>query len=276
MIRYLFFLFALTTSSFSQIQYGNNAAAGNTITLNGVKHYYEAYGEGKPLLLIHGNTTGIKGFEAQIKFFSPKFRVYAIENRGRGKSDLGNDSLTYDLMASDLSQFLDKLNLDSVSIIGKSDGAVEALIMGFKFPKRIHKIVSFAANLWPDSTALYGPTVRNIHEERVLAEKMIAEKDTSKNWKLQRQLYRLMEFHPHISGADLKKIKAPVLVITGDRDVIVEEHSLFIYRNIPKSNLAVLPMETHHIPRKNPALFNETVMRYLVSPYRDNALRFEK
>src|SRR5689334_3653355 len=119
-IRIIFFILALTTSAFSQIQYGNNAAAGNTIALNGVKHYYEVYGEGKPLLLIHGNTTGIKGFEAQIKFFSPRFRVYAIENRGRGKSDLGNDSLTYDLMASDLSQFLDKLNLDSVSIIGKS------------------------------------------------------------------------------------------------------------------------------------------------------------
>jgi pimeloyl-ACP methyl ester carboxylesterase len=272
----ILFCFLLSCSAVAQIQYGNNSAAGNTIVLNGVKHYYEVYGEGKPLLLIHGNTTGIKGFEAQIKFFSPKFRIYAIENRGRGKSDLGEDSLTYDLMASDLSQFLDKLNLDSVSIIGKSDGGVVALIMGFKFPKRIHKIVSFAANLWPDSTALYGNTVRQIHNERVLAEKMLAAHDSSKNWKLQRQLYRLMEFHPHISGSDLQKIRAPVMVITGDRDLIVEEHSLFIYRNIPRSNLAVLPLETHHLPRKNPALFNETVMRYLASPYGDNAVRFEK
>jgi pimeloyl-ACP methyl ester carboxylesterase len=271
-----FMLLSIGAIAQQPIEYGNNPEAGKYITLNFVKHYYEAYGDGKPLLLIHGNSTGTKGWAAQIEYFSKKFRVYSIDCRGRGKSDLGKDSLSYVQQAMDMAAFLDQMDLREVSIIGKSDGAIISLMMGIRFPERIQKIVAFSANLQPDSTAFYAESLKEIHEERIKAEKMLALKDTSKNWRIEQQRYRMMEFQPHISMDDLHRISIPVLVLSGDRDLIKTQHTVMIYQHIPNANLCILANEKHGLPRIHPALFNETVDRYLAEPFHNRAYRFEK
>ncbi len=257
-----------------QIPYGDNPAAGKYILLNGVRHYYESYGNGHPLLLIHGNGTGTKGWAAQIAFFAKKYRVYSVDSRGRGKSDLGKDSLTFEQLAGDMAAFITALKLDSVQIIGKSDGAIIALLVGINHPARISKIVAFAGNMRPDSTALYPKVIADISSERKTAEKMLAAKDTTKNWKVEQQRLRLDEFQPHITAQDLQKIKVPVLVMSCDRDVIRLEHTFWIYRSIPLANLCILPGETHHVPRNNATLFNEVVDGFLMRPFKEDAARF--
>jgi pimeloyl-ACP methyl ester carboxylesterase len=266
---------SISTVAQTSIPYGDNPTAGKTIELNGVKHYYEVYGSGAPLLLIHGNSTGIKGWAAQIDYFAKLYTVYAIDCRGRGKSNLGPDSLTYIGQAKDMAALILQLKLENVSVMGKSDGAIVALLMGIYFPAHLHKIVSFSANVFPDTTALYPATVADIHNERVNAEKMLAAKDTTQYWYLIQQRNRMMEFQPHLTAADLHKIMIPTLVISCDRDVIKEEHTLFIYQNIPNAHLAILSGETHHVPRKNPELFNITVAKFLREPFRSQAYRFE-
>lgn len=276
LLFFAMFSLLLFCNSSAQIPYGNNKEAGQYITLNGVKHYYEVYGNGDPLLLIHGNGTGIKGWGAQIEFFSKKYKVYAIDCRGRGNSDLGKDSLSYKQTAHDMATFIELLKLDSVNIIGKSDGGIVALLMGIYYPKHIHKMVAFSANLWPDTTTLLPETFADIHKERVNAEKMLAIKDTTQNWYLIKLRNRLMEFQPHIATWDLQKIQAPVLVLSCDRDVVKEEHTLLIYKNIPKANLAFLPNETHSVAKQNPALFNTTIDRFLAEPFKGYSRRFER
>ena len=71
------------------IDYGNNKNAGNYITINGAKHYFEIYGEGAPLVLIHGNGGNIAWMKPQIEFFAKKYKVIVMDCRGRGKSELG-------------------------------------------------------------------------------------------------------------------------------------------------------------------------------------------
>jgi pimeloyl-ACP methyl ester carboxylesterase len=265
----------LTNHAQAQIPYGDNKTVGKYIMLNGVRHYYEVYGEGPPVLMIHGNSVGIKTCAPQIDYFSEKYKVYAVDCRGRGRSELGKDSLTYLQMASDLASFIRSLGLDSVCIIGRSDGGIVGIMMGIYYPEHIRKIVAFGANMWPDTTALYPEAVNDIHDKRVKAESMIKAKDTTQNWYLSMQRYRMMEFQPHITAWDLHKIKAPVLVISCDRDVIKEEHTLFIYKNIPLANLCILPGETHHVPGLNPELFNSTVERFISQPFKDNSERFK-
>ena len=102
---------------------------------------------------------------------------------------------------------------------------------------------------------------------------MIERKDTTQDWFLLKQLNRLMEFQPHISADDLGKIKCPVLILSCDRDLIKEEHTLFIYRNIPKSNLCIFPGETHWITSDNPNLFNSTVAKFFSEPFRGEEIR---
>ncbi len=92
-----------------EIPYGNNPQAGHYAHVNGIKMYYEIYGEGKPLLLIHGNGGSVYEGRNQIPFFSKHYKVIAVESRGQGKTNDNADSLTYELMAADIHAFLEYL-----------------------------------------------------------------------------------------------------------------------------------------------------------------------
>ncbi|HZW39160.1 MAG TPA: alpha/beta hydrolase [Ignavibacteriaceae bacterium] len=257
------------------IDYGNNKNSGNFISINDVKLYYEIYGSGAPLVLIHGNGGNIGYMQPQIEYFSKNYKVIVMDCRGRGKSELGKDSLTYIQMTKDIVGLLDYLRLDSTYIVGRSDGGIIALLVAIYYPSKVKKVVAFAANLTPDTTALYPFFYNQVLEDRRLADEMIAKKDTTKNWKVIQQRNRLMEFQPQISNSDLKKITCPVLVASTDRDIIKEEHTLFIYRNIQKANLCFFTGETHYITKNNPALFNTVIAEFLSEPYAGNELREE-
>jgi pimeloyl-ACP methyl ester carboxylesterase len=265
---------ALSQETFeSQINYGNNEQAGTFIEVNGVKIYFETYGQGSPLVLIHGNGGNIEGMKYQIEYFSKDFAVIALDYRGRGKSELGNDSLTYMNMTRDVNSLLEYLELDSAYIVGRSDGGIIGLLMGIHYPQKVKKIVAFGANLWPDSTALYPFEVKGIKEYRLQIENMMSKGDTTQDWNLLRQRMRLIEFQPNITKDELSQIEVPVLVLSCDRDLIMEEHTLFIYRNIPKSNLCIFPGETHWITDTNPVLFNNTVDKFLKTEFRGEEIR---
>jgi pimeloyl-ACP methyl ester carboxylesterase len=260
--------------SASTITYGDNKAAGNYAVLNGVRLYFEIYGKGDPLVLLHGNGGNIEVMKYQIEYFSKYYKVITMDCRGRGKSELGKDTLTYMQMTKDVAALLDFLHLDSVYIIGRSDGGIIALLMGIYFPEKVKKIAAFGANISPDTTALSSREfAQQIHNDRIHAEEMIERNDTTQDWFLIKQRNRLMEFQPHISTDDLKKIKSPVLILSCDRDLIKEEHTLLIYHNIPKANLCIFPGETHWITTENPNLFNSTVAKYLSEPYKGDEMR---
>ena len=257
----------------AEILYGNNSVTGNYVSINGAKQYFEVYGKGEPLVLIHGNGGNIAYMAAQIEYFAKNYKVVVMDCRGRGKSELGNDSLTYMQMAKDISSILDELHLDSAYLVGRSDGAIIALLMAIYYPQKVKKAVVFAANLTPEPTALYPFFYNETVRVRKHADEMIAMKDTSQNWKIMQQRNRLMEFQPQISAADLHKIKCPVLVMSTDRDIIKEEHTLFIYRNIVKANLCFLTGENHYVTNNNPELFNLTVAKYLAEHYKGEEFR---
>lgn len=256
------------------IEYGSNDAAGAFCRVNGVRLYYETYGTGEPLLLIHGNGTGIKGWSAQIAHFSKKYQVIAVDCRGRGRSELGSDSLTYLQQADDLATLLDYLHLKQVTVIGKSDGGIIGLLMAIHYPGAMKQLVAYGANAVPDTSALFAESIKEFHYARLEAEHMLEQGDTTNNWRLEQQKYRLMEFQPHITAADLGKITIPVLVMSCDRDLIKEEHTLWIYRNIPFASLSISPGEVHRFPSLNPELFNAIVGNWIAQPFRGNAARF--
>jgi hypothetical protein len=87
-------------------EYGDNAAAGKYATVNGIKIYYEEYGQGEPLILLHGNSESINSFRLQIPELSKQFHVYSIDTRGHGKSGDDGKTYTYDLFADDMNALL--------------------------------------------------------------------------------------------------------------------------------------------------------------------------
>jgi pimeloyl-ACP methyl ester carboxylesterase len=273
LILIIFTISCKTQPDLKIIDYGNNKDAGNFVTINGAKQYFEIYGQGDPLVLIHGNGGNIAYMKPQIEFFARKYKVIVMDCRGRGKSELGEDSLTYDQMTNDIIGILDYLHLDSTLVVGRSDGGIIALLMAIDHPEKVKKMVAFAANLIPDTTALYPSFFNEVLRDRKLADEMLLKNDTTQNWKVIQQRNRLMEFQPHISATDLNKIKCPVLVMSTDRDIIREEHTVYIYRNIVKANLCILAGEDHYVTTNNPGLFNETVQKYLDGSFKGEEMR---
>jgi pimeloyl-ACP methyl ester carboxylesterase/ketosteroid isomerase-like protein len=244
------------------VNYGSNPSAAATFTHDGVTLYYETYGSGQPLLLIHGNGGSIADLAAQIDFFRKYYKVIAMDSRDHGKSSDSPGKLNYELMTRDLAALLDHLHTGPVYVLGWSDGGIEALQLGYLFPAKVKKIVSMAANLTPDGLA--PEALKMIHES--LASTSPASKNTPEG-KRETKVTQMMLDEPHITFADLAKITAPTLILASDHDLISDQHTLDIYHHIPNSQLAIFPNATHAIPYDDAPLFNATVYRFLTTPY---------
>src|SRR5438552_12346840 len=100
--------------------YGRNPAVGKYADIRGFKMYYETYGSGQPLLIIHGNGGSINNFMYQIPYFSKNYKVIVADSRAQGKSVDNSDTLSYEMMTDDLNALLDALHIDSAYVIGWS------------------------------------------------------------------------------------------------------------------------------------------------------------
>jgi pimeloyl-ACP methyl ester carboxylesterase len=247
------------------VAYGKNMEAGKYADVNGIKMYYEIYGQGEPLVLLHGNGGSINAGRQQIAFFSKNYKVIAVDSRGQGNTNDNSDSLSYDAMAADLNGLLNQLKIDSAYIIGQSDGAIIGLITAFRYPKKVKMLAAMAPNIRPDSAVLYTTVAEQGAKELAKYEDSL--KAGFKEVMRKVKLLRLMQYHPHISTSELGAIKSPVMVMCGDRDVVRLSHIIEIFRAIPKSNLCVLPGSTHFALRKNPDVFNETIYHFFTKPF---------
>jgi pimeloyl-ACP methyl ester carboxylesterase len=237
------------------IPYGNNPSVGKYAAVNGIRLYYEIYGEGQPLLLLHGNGGSIGGKASEIAVFSKKYKVIAVDSRCHGKSGCMAGDLNYEMMAADINELLTQLKIDSCFIWGHSDGGILGLIMAFQYPDKVKKLVTTGANVTPDTSAIF--------PQLVALEKMYPMiPDT-----IQQKHLKLMVFNPNISFAELKKIKCPVLIMAGDRDAIREEHTIKIYQSIPNAQLCIVPGATHFFSGEKPVLFMMLVNDFFEKPF---------
>ena len=251
------------TRDTTPVRYGANPAAGRTFTHDGLTLYYETYGSGEPLLLIHGNGGSIGDFAAQIPFFRTRYRVIAMDSRDQGKSSDSSGTLTYEKMTDDLAALLDHLNTGPVNVVGWSDGGIEALLLGIRHPQKVKKIVAMAANLNPTDKAVQPEIIAGV--KKMIADIPATVRNTSQGRRELRVISIVLE-QPNIDPRALEKIIAPTLVLASDHDLIRDEHTVEIYHHLPNGRLAIFPSATHMIPFDDPATFNSTVERFLRTP----------
>jgi pimeloyl-ACP methyl ester carboxylesterase len=245
-------------------KYGQNEKAGNFAVIRGIKMYYETYGAGEPLLIIHGNGGSISNFANQIPYFSKHYKVILADSRAQGRTIDTGDSLSYEMMADDLAALLDKLGIDSCNIIGWSDGGINGLLMAMRHPKKVKKLAITGANLWPDTTAV-DPFV---YKWAMSMNDSISKLPITPELKGSKKLLHLLSYEPHITLADLRKINCPTLVMGGDKDVILPQHTLLIAQNIPRSDLWIVPNSGHSVPIFYKDQFNKVVDQFFTNPYR--------
>ena len=260
------FIFPLTTKG--QINYGSNS--GKYITINETKIYYEEYGKGTPLLMLHGGLGDISDFKKVIPNLSKKFRVIIPDAPGLGRSDYANNLLSYQLLADYNSKLIDQLKLDSLYVIGWSDGANSALIVAKNRPEKVKKLIVSGANY-----KLNGFTNEALEECKKVADTSFVKSElkgwikhyqklSSKNWRRYisevGQMWFKEEYFPK---SDLEAIKTPTLIIYGDRDMYTLEHGIEIKNAIQKSQFCVIPNCSHEVFIEKPKLFIEIAMAFL-------------
>lgn len=268
----LLLLFA--TAAKSQINYGSNEQVGKYVIVNDIKVYYEIYGAGEPLLLLHGNSGSIENLLYQIPELSKHFKVIAVDSRAQGKSTDSDKEITYALMASDMSALIDKLNLGSVHVVGWSDGGNVGLELALAQPQKVKKLVTFGANYthenWmaqPDSVAM------EANDPRLLKTAPLMKKYKEGLDKLspvvRKKLADLTEKYPNFTEGQLKQIRVPVLIVVGDRDAINLAQTISLFTSLPHSQLFIVPGASHMVPAEQPELINSEVIKFLTTPFRD-------
>jgi pimeloyl-ACP methyl ester carboxylesterase len=251
-----------------QIQYGSNN--GKYISILNTKVYYEEYGKGTPLLLIHGGAVSISCFEKVIPNLSKQFRVIAVDTPGHGRSQQA-DSLSYQFMADYFSEFIDALKLDSLYVVGWSDGGIIAILLAADRPEKIKRVIASGAQFGFDG---YNESIKPM-VNRTSPEIVEKEWDSWVN-DYQAMAYKGNDWRDFISDLKkmwtqkiyvpsdkAKKIKARFLIILGDRDIISIAHGNDMYNTIKGSEFLVLPNTTHSVFDQRPELFNRLGIEFL-------------
>ena len=194
--------------------------------VNGIRLSYEQSGNGRPLLLLHGNGEDHTIFDEAVGILSDYFTCFAIDSRGHGESD-AVDELHYEDMASDVLAFLEELDLREVVLCGYSDGGIVAL-MAARWTDRVSDLIICGANTRP----------RALKRKAYL--EILSEHRTDPN------IYNTVLLRePHISTDDLNAIRIRTLIVAGSRDIIQERNTRFIAENIPGAKLLILAGEDH-------------------------------
>ncbi|MGN0847546.1 MAG: alpha/beta fold hydrolase [Kiritimatiellia bacterium] len=239
------------TDIVSEIPYGNNEAAGQYVTSDDARIYYEVYGRGEPVLVLHGGGVGCTYEMGRfIDELSKTNMVIAPSTRGQGKSEIGAKPITYANKANDMMAVVNQVTEKPVTILGFSDGAYTAYKIASMYPNRVKKIVAIGAgeNI---------PALRKIPlstlEELAKEDKRFIDENIARcpePDRLQDFLNRYFFFFNHelISKELFGSIRCPVLVISGERDQNAPLDTILnAYKMIPDAQLAIIAGAPHPV-----------------------------
>lgn len=222
------------------------------LEVNGIRLYHEIYGTGEPLILIHGGAGSIQfDFRETIVRLQERYLLIGIDLQNHGRSDHRVEPETFEQDAKDIVALMDKLGIEKASFFGFSNGATTALQIAKIYPDRVVKIIA-ASGVYKRSGLIPGffqameqATIDNMPaylKENFL--KLNSNIDQLHNM-FQKDRQRMIHFEDWKDG-DIQRIKSPVLLIYGDRDVVTVAHATSISQLLPDARLLILPA-THGV-----------------------------
>lgn len=229
----------------TQTPYGNNPAAGKYFNVGDAKLYYEIYGQGAAIVLLHGGVYGgIDEFEPFIERLEEKFQVICIATRGHGKSEMGKGPFTWQQRADDAYKVIRSITKDSVTVLGFSDGGYAAYKLAASYPAVVSRMIVIGSADRPAGRA----EKLNYNSEMLLGQ---AREYFEGRLKIMPQPERWNECLGYLnklyndevlSTETFTKISCPTLVMGGDRDGGHPIESLtIVHRNIKGSQLSIVP-----------------------------------
>lgn len=242
--------------------------------VNGLHMYYEIYGQGSPLVLLHGGMMTIDlNFATLIPDLATRHQVIGVEMQGHGRTADTGREITPAALASDIVGLLDHLGIDQAHVLGHSMGAAVALELGVSYPDRVRSLVPVSASVRPEG----------IHEDLADPAKQATSTrmPTQQDFQQFSEAYQWLSPHPeHFqdflamlsqSASDLQgwsdeqlaDMTAPTLIVMGDRDFVTIEHAALMQHLIPGSQLAIFPGTTHMQVTRRADLLLPILARFL-------------
>ncbi|HEY4194548.1 MAG TPA: alpha/beta hydrolase [Mucilaginibacter sp.] len=233
------------------------------VPVNGIKVYYEVYGEGRPLVLLHGAFMTIEGNWGQlIPELSKTRKVIAIEMQGHGHTPYSDRKLDYPTLASDVEGVMNHLKVDSADVAGYSFGGEVAYQLAIQSPKRVRKLViissTYKSTGWvPQIAAAFkGMKPEFLANTPMQTAYDAVAPDKTKWTKFLAQMIAFAQTPFDLGDANIAKITLPVLIISGDNDGLDKIELMKTYQLLgggvsadlgpmPKSHLAIVPLQSH-------------------------------
>lgn len=264
-----------------------------TAHVNGVNLYYEQTGDGHPLVFSHEFAGDYRSWEAQVRFFSRRYRVITYNHRGYPPSEVSTDAEAYSQTAvvDDLYHLLRHLKIPKAHIAGLSMGGNITLHMGIRYPGVCSSLVVAGCGSGSTDRQKFeqdGKTMAERLEKEGMAK--VAESYALRPTRVQlrrkdprgwEEFLAQLKEHSSMGSAltfkgvqlrrppifaleaELKRIQVPTLLLIGDEDEPCIEPAIFMKRNIPSSGLVTFPQSGHTINLEEPDLFNRVVLDFL-------------
>lgn len=199
----------------------------DTADVNGVSLFYAAEGAGRPVILLHGNGGSHNDLETTHRELAQAgYMVYALDSRGQGANPR-LDEYHYKDMATDVYEFIKLKGLEKPAVFGFSDGGIIALQLEVMYPGTLGAIITGGANIFVEDALI--PS---------FAEGFLAQPSTD-------PLVIMLQTEPSMTVEDMRTIKCPALIMSGEHDLIRQEHTLLIGENIPSGRPVIIPGEDH-------------------------------
>lgn len=243
----IFLFFTLQSLLAQDLPYGYNEEAGAYFEVaDDTRLYYETYGSGEPLVMLHGGVFGyIDEFSGLIPKLAERYRVICLATRGHVKSDIGHEPYTYEQRANDAYQLIQHLGLEKVTIIGFSDGGFTAYKLAALYPDVVEKIVVMGA---ADDPKKEGEAPTNYTAEVLLEayeayfKKRLEHMPEPERWGESLAMLSDLYNNNHISKPTFEKIKCPVLIMSGDSDYYSRpEQVIAAHSYIANSQASLIP-----------------------------------
>ena len=242
----------------SSVPYGNNLKFGHYVQSNDAKIYYEIYGVGKPLFVLHGGGVGTPFEMGQLiddlrnekdQNGNTLYQVIVVSSRGHGRSEIGHSEISFEQKANDLLNVMSAVTSEPAILLGFSDGAYTAYQVASLAPKKIDRVIAIGAGTLEKGFFKEGLTVADLEK--------IDPKFMEQQRKIQPEPNRYGEFFKSYmkfwNSASVGKellgtIKSPVLLIAGDED----DHAPIItmlkaHQMLENSRLAIIPKAWHTV-----------------------------
>jgi pimeloyl-ACP methyl ester carboxylesterase len=259
---------------------GHRSVRSSYAEIGGSALYSEVVGAGDPVLLLHGGFCSLESLSAQAEALADDYEVFAFERAGHGRSADVDAEYSYAAGVDAAVAYLDAQGLESVHVVGYSDGAIIGLLLAIGHRGRVRSLTAISANL--DTTAftwspegsgalqlrrpvpLDPPSGDPVEPdaERAAYDRLSPDGPAHGDVVLEK-LIRLWTTEPAIEPSELEGIEAPTLVMAADRDNIRVDHSLLIASSIPSAQLCIVPGTTHALVAERPGLVSLLVLDFL-------------